>query len=126
MVKHGAPVEQETEPSNGTAAEKETRKRPWRSRLWKWTDFGEKTLWDWLQLLSALAIPVVLAAAGFWFTAQQETRQQQLETQRAEAERELGAARAQDGGCQAYLVEMGTLLLKEEVRSAEEGSEVLT
>jgi hypothetical protein len=33
-----------------------------------WTGFGDKTLWDWVQLLSALAIPVVLAAAGFWFT----------------------------------------------------------
>jgi hypothetical protein len=33
-----------------------------------WTGFGDKTFWDWLQLLSALAIPVVLAAAGLWFT----------------------------------------------------------
>ena len=64
-------MEQESEPTNGTAAEKEPRKRPWRSRLWEWTDFGEKTLWDWLQLLSALAIPVVLAVAGFSFTAWQ-------------------------------------------------------
>jgi hypothetical protein len=39
-----------------------------------WTGFGNKTLWDWLQLLSALAIPVVLAAAGLWFTAQQDQR----------------------------------------------------
>jgi hypothetical protein len=36
---------------------------PWWKQLWKWTGFGEKKLWDWLQLLSALAIPVVLAAA---------------------------------------------------------------
>src|SRR5215217_9629008 len=25
-----------------------------------WTGFGDKTFWDWLQLLSALAVPVVL------------------------------------------------------------------
>ena len=85
-----------------------------------------KKLWDWLQLLSALAIPVVLAVAGFWFTAQQDTRQQQLENQRAEAERELAAERAQDEALQTYLGQMGTLLLKEDLRSAEEGSEVLT
>jgi hypothetical protein len=30
-----------------------------------WTGFGDKKLWDWLQLLSALAVPVVLAVAGF-------------------------------------------------------------
>jgi hypothetical protein len=40
-----------------------------------WTGFGDKTFWDWLELLGTLAIPVVLAAAGLWFTAQQEERQ---------------------------------------------------
>jgi hypothetical protein len=34
-----------------------------------WTGFGDKTLWDWVQLLSALTIPLVLAIAGFWFTS---------------------------------------------------------
>jgi energy-coupling factor transporter transmembrane protein EcfT len=31
---------------------------------------AKRTLWELLQLLSALAIPIVLAAAEFWFTAQ--------------------------------------------------------
>ena len=48
-----------------TADEKEGRK-PWTLR-----EFGGQTLWDWLHLLSALAIPVVLAAAGLWFTARE-------------------------------------------------------
>src|SRR5215207_5795791 len=72
-----------------------------------WTGFADKTLWEWLQLLGALAIPLVLAIAGFWFTTQQEARQQSIETQRAqevqkienqraEAERELAEQRAQD------------------------------
>src|SRR3712207_181026 len=30
-----------------------------------WTGFGERKLWDWLQLLSTLAIPVVLAVGGY-------------------------------------------------------------
>jgi hypothetical protein len=77
-----------------------------------WTGFGDKTFWDWLQLLSALAIPVVLAAAGLWFTAQQDQRQQDIENerarqalkiedQRAAAERELAVERAQDEALQA-------------------------
>jgi hypothetical protein len=126
MVKHGAPVEQETEPSNGTAAEKETRKRPWRSRLWKWTDFGEKTLWDWLQLLSALAIPVVLAVAGFWFTAWQGERQQAIEDQRAKVERDVEDQRAQDTALQAYLDQMTELILEKNLRDSKEESEVRT
>src|SRR5919107_3639743 len=98
------------------------------------TGFGDKTLWDWLQLLSALAIPVVLAIAGFWFTTQQEARQQrietqsaqqaqEIETQRAEAERELAEQRAQDAALQAYFDQMGSLLLRSGLRESEKGSE---
>src|SRR5919112_3485154 len=81
------------------------------------TGFGDKTLWDWLQLLSALAIPVVLAAAGLWFTAQQDARQQKVENQRAEAERKLADQRAQDEALQAYLNQVGTLLLEKDLRN---------
>src|SRR5918993_5572623 len=111
MGKHGAPVQQETEPTNESAAEKEPRKRHWRSKLWEWTDFGEKTLWDWLQLLSALAIPVVLAVAGFWFTSWQGERQQAIEDQRAKVERNIEDQRAQDAALQTYLDQMSALML---------------
>jgi len=126
MGKHGAPVEQETEPTNGTVAEKEPRKRPWRSRLWEWTDFGEKTLWDWLQLLSALAIPVVLAVAGFSFTAWQGERQQAIEAQRANVEQDIEDQRAQDAALQAYLDQMTELILEKNLRDSKEESEVRT
>jgi uncharacterized protein YjbI with pentapeptide repeats len=119
-------VKQEKEPRNGTAAQKEPRKRLWRSRLWEWTDFGEKTLWDWLQLLSALAIPVVLAIAGFWFTAQQEERQRAIENQRAENEQRLEDQRSQDATLQAYLDQMSELMLEKDLRASEEDSEVRT
>jgi uncharacterized protein YjbI with pentapeptide repeats len=126
MGKHRARVEQEKEPGNESAAEKEPRKRHWRSKLWEWTNFGEKTLWDWLQLLSALAIPIVPAVAGFWFTAQQEAHQQVTEERRAEAERDLEEQRAQDTALQAYLDQMSALILEESLRDSEEGSEART
>src|SRR5215208_342531 len=77
------------------AGEKQGRK-PWTLR-----EFGGQTVWDWLHLLSALAIPVVLAIVGLWFTAQQDARQQQTENQRAEAEREIATQRTQDETLQA-------------------------
>jgi uncharacterized protein YjbI with pentapeptide repeats len=84
-----------------------------------------------------LAIPVVLAAAGLWFTAQQDARQQniedrraqqaqKIEDQRAAAERELAEQRAQDEALQAYLSQMGSLLLDKNLRESEEDSEVRT
>ena len=91
-----------------------------------WTGFGDKTFWDWLQLLSALAIPVVLAAAGLWFAAQQEARQQQIENQRAKAERELADQRAQDEALQGYLNQMGSLLLEKGLHTSDEDSEERT
>jgi uncharacterized protein YjbI with pentapeptide repeats len=117
-----------------TADKKEDRK-PWTLK-----EFGGQTVWDWLHLLSALAIPVVLAAAGLWFTAQQDQRQQdiegqrakqaqKIEDQRAKAERDLAEQRTQDEALQAYLTQMSTLLLEKNLRtsgSSEEDSEVRT
>src|SRR5919112_3039404 len=54
----------EGEDTHTTEQEKVPGKRPsWWKRLWGWTGFGEKKLWDWLQLLGTLAIPVVVALA---------------------------------------------------------------
>jgi DNA segregation ATPase FtsK/SpoIIIE-like protein len=96
---------------------------PWWKKLWVWTGFGEKKLWDWLQLLSALAIPVVLAVAGFWFADQQQQQQQSIENQRADHEREIQKQQAQDIALQAYLSQMGQLILEEDLRDPEEVSE---
>src|SRR5829696_3632055 len=72
-----------------------------------WTGFGEskvneavqpaKTLWDWLGLL---IVPVVLAVGGYFFT-RSESR----------ATREAAERRAQDETLQAYLDQMGQMLL---------------
>jgi hypothetical protein len=113
MEERGAPAEQENEPE----------KRPWRSKLWEWTGLGDKTLWDWLQLL---IVPIVLAAAGFWFSDQQDARQREIEGKRATLERELGVQSAQDAALQAYLDQMSELMLEKDLRDSEEEGEVRT
>lgn len=89
----------------------------------RWTGFRGKTVWDVLQLL---IVPLMLAALGFFFTVQQDARQQATEDRRAEVERELAAQRVQDEALQAYLDEMGTLLLEKDLRNSDDGSEVRT
>jgi hypothetical protein len=54
-----------------------------RRGLGGWTGFGNKTLWDWLQLL---VVPVMLAIVGFLLAAAQQNIQQQAEEQRAQDE----------------------------------------
>jgi uncharacterized protein YjbI with pentapeptide repeats len=114
-----------------------------------WTGFGtvviqgtgeiqpRKLLWDWLLLLSSLAVPIVIAVAGFWFTTNQNAQQQWLEDkraaeaqkladQRAQVDREIEEQRAQDESLQAYLDQMSLLLLEDDLLGAEEGSPVRT
>src|SRR5215217_3551987 len=100
-----------------TVDKKEGRK-PWTLR-----EFGGKTLWDWLQLL---IVPVVLSLITVVFAWQQDQRQQQIETDRAEAEQKLAVQRAQDEALQAYLNQMASLLLGNGLRKSEEGSEERT
>jgi hypothetical protein len=97
-------AEQENEPD---------KRPPWWKRLWARTGFGDKTLWDLLQLL---IVPLALAGIGFWFSTQQDARQQAVEEQRA-----------QDEALQAYLDQMSSLMIgKNSLRESEEGSEVRT
>jgi hypothetical protein len=92
---------------------------PWRKRLWARTGFRDKTLWDWRQLL---IVPLVLVGIGLLFEMQQAKR----EERRSEVERELAEQRAQDDALQAYLSQMSSLLLEEDLRESEKDSEVRT
>jgi FtsZ-binding cell division protein ZapB len=79
----------------------------------------------------------MLATLGFWISAQQNARQQrtqelenarqhQIEDLRAEAEQKIAEQRAQDEALQAYLDQMGTLLLERDLRNSGTDSEVRT
>jgi hypothetical protein len=95
------------------------RDRTLQSKPWTLREFSGKTVWDWLQLL---IIPLALVGITLVF----DLRQQELENQRAESERELEEQRAQDAALQAYLDQMSTLLLEKNLRNAEAGGEVRT
>jgi hypothetical protein len=93
---------------------------------YQWTGFGEekletenrdarpkKTLWDWLQLGGTLAIPIAIALFGIWYTEQQDRVNREIEAQRAE-----------QVTLQAYLDQMGTLLLDRDLHDSSEDSNV--
>jgi Pentapeptide repeats (8 copies) len=113
--KHIHTAEQEKEPAGEPP--------PLRSRLAARTGFGDKTLWDVLQLL---IVPLALAAIGFFFSLQQDRRQEAIEDQRAASEQNIEEQRAQDTALQAYLDQMSTLLLEGKLRESEEGNEERT
>jgi hypothetical protein len=113
----------------GTPAPKQEKQARQR-RPWTLKEFGGKPVWDWMQLL---IVPLVLAIIGLLFEMQQverqralEKQQQALEDRRAETEQELAEQRAQAEALEAYLDQMGNLLLERNLRESDEGSDVRT
>ena len=93
--------------------QKKVNKRQRYRGLVQWTGFPEKTLWDWLQLLAALAIPVVIAMGTLWFSAQQ-----------GEASTRIAQDQQQESALQAYLDHMSDLLLNNKLHESQLGDEV--
>jgi hypothetical protein len=76
-----------------------------------WTGFNGnnksgKTLWDWLQLLAALTIPVVVGFGAVWFTTK-------FSEQQSRTEHEIASDNQCETALQAYIDKMSELLLKE-------------
>src|SRR5919112_5216929 len=96
-------------------------KRTQQSNAWTRRELGGKTVWDWLQLL---IVPIMLSLITIAFTWQQDVRQQRIEDSRTERVRKIEEQRAQQATLQAYLDQMGTLLLDRDLHGADEDSDV--
>lgn len=82
-----------------------------------------KTLWDWLELL---VVPIVLALVAVWFSAQERKDDRESADKRAQIDREIATDRLQEVALQAYYDKMTELLLKENLREAPAGEEVIS
>src|SRR5450759_1504452 len=76
-----------------------------------WTGFRGKTLWHWLQLLAALAIPIVVALGTLWFTAVQSQASEKASTQQHLTDLQIANDQQQETALQNYLDRMSDLLL---------------
>lgn len=95
-----------------------------------------KSLWDWLQLLGVLAIPVVVGLGTIWFTQLQQQRDQRLASQRTQIEQIAAEKRAQnerdialdnqrEAALQEYINRMSELLLQQGLRDSSEEDKVV-
>jgi hypothetical protein len=85
--------------------------------IWKVTGFGEKTLWDVIQIV---AVPSALAVAGFWF--QDFTKKQDVKLAESKTKQELQVAdsRAKQETLTKYLDQMSDLLEKGLLKSKQD------
>jgi uncharacterized protein YjbI with pentapeptide repeats len=94
---------------------------------------GGMMLREWMPIVGALLVALVIAL-GIWAITwqleklenQRAQQAQKIENQRAEAERELAEQRAQDEALQAYLDQMSQLMLERKLLEAEPGDPVHT
>ena len=101
--------------------EDEKRPKTRRGRFWKWTEFGQRSGWEWMQLL---IIPVVIGVAGLWFNWAQDARQREDAQTRAQAQLEVEEERTQEEALQQYNNEMRSLLLEEDLLDSQEDDAV--
>jgi uncharacterized protein YjbI with pentapeptide repeats len=95
---------------------------------WEWTGLTkpqQRTFWDWLSLL---IVPIVLALGGYLFNRSESRRTKEDAERQRTADRQIADQRAQDDALQAYLDQIGTLLLDNDrpLRQSKEGDEVRT
>jgi hypothetical protein len=95
---------------------------------WEWTGLTKpklRTFWDWLDLL---IVPTVLALGGYLFTRSENNRTLEIANKQREVDREIAEQRGQDDALQAYLDQIGQLLLDEErsLRESKVGDEERT
>src|SRR5260221_92356 len=92
---------------------------------WDWTGFNEriglqaqqyqpaKTLWDWLQLLGILAIPLVIGLGTAWFT-----------TKYVQVSDAVNKDNQRETALQSYIDKMSELLLEKHLRESKPEDEV--
>jgi hypothetical protein len=97
--------------------------------------FKDKTLWDYLQLVAVLAIPVIVALGGSWYTNQQtqataaaSAAQSKAAAAASEQQHQTDLNIAQDQqqetALQTYLDRMSDLLFTEHLATSQPGDEV--
>lgn len=82
-----------------------------------------KSLWDWLGLLTALAIPVVVGFGVAWYTARQN-HDREIAREQHENDLRIAADNQREAALQSYIDKMSDLLLEKLLLSPTSRSEV--
>jgi Pentapeptide repeats (8 copies) len=97
----------------------------------QWTGFEKKTVWDWLQLLGVLAIPLVVAGATLLFSIQQANLAQQqhatdqkIADQQREADKQSALDQQEAMILQTYLDNIQDLLLNHKLLGSKPNDDV--
>jgi uncharacterized protein YjbI with pentapeptide repeats len=82
--------------------------------------------WDWLQILGVLAIPVLAAIGGVWFTGQLNRVSEERNRLQNDTDILIAADQQREAALQGYLDKMSDLLLVKGLRNSSISDEVRT
>jgi uncharacterized protein YjbI with pentapeptide repeats len=91
-----------------------------------WTGFKGKTVWDWLQLLAVLAIPLAVALGTAWFSNAQDKASTAASERQHQNNLLIAKDQQQETALQTYLDRMSDLLLKDNLQKSSDNSEAPT
>jgi hypothetical protein len=81
-------------------------------------------VWDYLNLLAVLAIPILIAAGTLWFTYQQSQATAAASDQQHQTDLNIAQDQQQETALQTYLDRMSDLLFTEHLATSQPGDEV--
>jgi uncharacterized protein YjbI with pentapeptide repeats len=84
---------------------------------------GEKTYWDWMELL---VIPVVLATGAWWLNKSERENEREIAEKNRKEDREIADERRNQSTLEAYFDRMVELLLEHDLMDNESEREVLS
>lgn len=90
----------------------------------KWTGFPGKTLWDWLQVLSVLAIPLVVAGATIYFTQQQTQLSDATNKEQHKTDIQIATDQQREATLETYFDRISDLLVNEQLYQSKPGDGV--
>jgi uncharacterized protein YjbI with pentapeptide repeats len=102
-------------------------------KKWKWLGFSDKTLWNWLQLLGVLAIPVVLVLGTLWLGTQQSQMSEAslknqhdtaltMSQQQRDTEQAIAEDQQRETTLNTYFDRMSELLLDKNLKDPKAGA----
>ena len=100
------------------------RRRQSRPTLGDLSGFKGRTMWDYLNLLAVLAIPILIAAGTLWYTSQQTLATTTASTQQHQTDESLAEDQQEETALQTYLDRMSDLLFTEHLALSQPGDEV--
>lgn len=89
-------------------------------KVWQWTGFKEKKLWDILQLL---IVPTALAVGAFYLQETSKQRDLQIAEENRQKDQQIADDRAKQEVLKQYFDDISVLLLERKLRTAREGSD---